>query len=235
MFLGILQAALYKNMNGVAGLEGWQWLFIVSGLITIVVGTLGLFIIPDSPAITRALWLTKDERILSRERLAHYGIKTAELIDRRLLWRKVKATVKSPLSWLFAVAYVQWAWSQRANSYFLLFLKGLTNTDGSPRYSTYTVNLLPLGGYAISIVASISLNAISDKFRWRLQISALAAVSTTSQTELTAGNPAGFMLRPRRLAELDIDHHGVLLHHLQHRGRRLRARDLAGGHPEVRA
>lgn len=107
MFLGVLQAALYKNMNGVAGLEGWQWLFIVSGLITIVVGTLGLVIIPDSPAITRALWLTKDERILSHERMAHHGIKTAELIDRRLLWRKVKATAKSPLSWLFSIAYVQ--------------------------------------------------------------------------------------------------------------------------------
>lgn len=35
----------------------------------------------------------------------------------------------------------------------LLFLKGLQNADGTPRYSVYTVNLIPLGGYTISIFA----------------------------------------------------------------------------------
>ncbi|TQB70526.1 hypothetical protein MPDQ_000350 [Monascus purpureus] len=28
MFLSVLQAALYKNLDGVNGLAGWQWLFI---------------------------------------------------------------------------------------------------------------------------------------------------------------------------------------------------------------
>ena len=30
MFLGVVQAEFYANMNGVNGLSGWQWLFIVS-------------------------------------------------------------------------------------------------------------------------------------------------------------------------------------------------------------
>lgn len=62
MFLGVVQAELYVNMNGVKGMAGWQWLFIVSGAITILLGFLGLLLIPDSPANTRAVWLTVGRR-----------------------------------------------------------------------------------------------------------------------------------------------------------------------------
>ncbi|ESK92289.1 major facilitator superfamily transporter [Moniliophthora roreri MCA 2997] len=65
--------------------------------------------------------------------------------------------------------------TQRANSYFLLFLKGLTKSDRTPLYSTYQVNLLPLGGYAISIVANIGFNAISDWKQWRWQMAVFVA------------------------------------------------------------
>ncbi|BAE58784.1 unnamed protein product [Aspergillus oryzae RIB40] len=125
MFLGILQAALYKNLDGAGGLQGWQWLFIVTGCITMAWGMLGLFIIPDSPSITRALWLTKTERKIAVDRMASYGIKTNELVNRQVVLKKIRALLKSPLSWLYIAAYLQYAWSQRCNSYFLLYLKHL--------------------------------------------------------------------------------------------------------------
>ncbi|ESK92288.1 major facilitator superfamily transporter [Moniliophthora roreri MCA 2997] len=59
MFLGILQAAPYKNLNGHHSLEGWQWLFIVTGCITIVLGLIGFIAVPDSPLNTRAIWLNQ--------------------------------------------------------------------------------------------------------------------------------------------------------------------------------
>ncbi|KAI9043952.1 MFS general substrate transporter [Aspergillus affinis] len=171
MFLGILQAALYKNLNGVAGLQGWQWLFIVSGCITIFWGLLGLLIIPDSPSITRAIWLTHAERRLSIKRMEDYKTETSKLIDYRRLFRKAKQIALSPVAWLYIAAYLQYAWSQRSNSYFLLYLKGITGADGQPLYSTYTVNLIPLGGYGISIVSTVALNALSDWKNWRVQVS----------------------------------------------------------------
>lgn len=170
MFLGILQAALYKNLDGAGGLHGWQWLFIVTGCITMAWGMLGLLIIPDSPSITRALWLTKPERKVAVERMKNYGIKTNELANRQVVLKKIHALLKSPLSWLYIAAYLQYAWSQRCNSYFLLYLKGLKNSDGEQLYSTYTVNLIPLGGYAISIVTNIGLNFLSDRKQWRWQV-----------------------------------------------------------------
>lgn len=90
---------------------------------TIFWGILGLFIIPDSPPITRALWLTKEERVLAQERMKSHGTDTARLISWRRLKLKLYATAKTPISYLFLVAYLQYAWSQRANSYFLLYLK----------------------------------------------------------------------------------------------------------------
>ncbi|KAK2733909.1 hypothetical protein FQN55_003098 [Onygenales sp. PD_40] len=176
MFLGILQAALYKNLDGVNGLEGWQWLFIVSGCITIFWGFLGLLIIPDSPAITRALWLTRAERRLAESRMQQQDTKTSKLISRQTLIVKLRAIVTSPLFWLFLVAYLQFAWSQRSNSYFLLYLKDLKNSEGGQLYSTYTVNLIPLGGYGLAIVSAIGLNALSDWKEWRWQVSIGSAI-----------------------------------------------------------
>ncbi|RKH09195.1 MFS transporter, partial [Corallococcus sp. CA041A] len=123
MFLGVLQAALYKNMNGVRGLEGWQWLFIISGIITMTWGLLGFLVIPDSPAITRAAYLSGAERPVAHARMSRTGTTTADLISTKLLLRKIRLLLASPVTYLFLAAYLQFAWSQRANSYFLLYLK----------------------------------------------------------------------------------------------------------------
>lgn len=189
MFLGILQAALYKNLNGAHGLEGWQWLFIISGIITISWGFLGFLIIPDSPAITRAIYLSGSERSLAHTRMTHSGTTTAELISVKLLLRKIKLLLTNPISYLFLAAYLQFAWSQRANSYFLLYLKGVEDALGEPLYSVYTVNLIPLGGYALSIVSNVGLNALSDWKDWRWQVSCGAAALQLVSTGVLAGWP----------------------------------------------
>lgn len=49
MFSGYLQAAAYNNLDGVMGHEGWQWLFIICGIISLPVGVLGFFFNPDFP------------------------------------------------------------------------------------------------------------------------------------------------------------------------------------------
>ncbi|KAH6981741.1 major facilitator superfamily domain-containing protein [Ilyonectria sp. MPI-CAGE-AT-0026] len=189
MFLGIVQAALYRNLNGAQGLAGWQWLFIVSGVMTIFWGIVGFFVIPDSPAITRALYLSEQERELARSRMDESGTKTSGIIPFKVLVQKLKLLVQSPITYLYLAGYLQFAWSQRANAYFLLYLKGLTDSNGDPLYSVYTVNLIPLGGYAISIVCNIGLNAISDWKGWRWQVAVAVAAVQVLATSVLAGWP----------------------------------------------
>ncbi|KAH8601861.1 major facilitator superfamily domain-containing protein [Bisporella sp. PMI_857] len=65
-FAGLIAVGIFK-MDGVAGLEGWRWLFILQGIVTFVVAILGTYFLPDDPTVTR--WLTPEERILANDRI----------------------------------------------------------------------------------------------------------------------------------------------------------------------
>ena len=171
MFLGILQASLYKNMNGTHGVAGWQWLFIIAGAITIGQGLIAFITIPDSPAITRAIWLTKSEKELARRRMDSFGANTSRIIPASFLWAKVKQLVRHPVTYLVMISFAMSAWAHRANSYFVLYLESILDADGNRKYSTYQVNILPLGGYALQILTSLVFNALSDWKHWRWQVS----------------------------------------------------------------
>ncbi|CAG7940922.1 unnamed protein product [Penicillium salamii] len=171
MFLGALQAALYTNMNGVHGISGWQWLFIVSGTITIGQGLLGLVIIPDTPSLTRAIWLTDAEKDLARRRMAEFGSNTSNMIPTKVVVQKLRKLIVHPVTYFFLAAFALSAWANRANSYFTLYLEGLKDSAGNLRFSTYQVNVIPMGGYALQILTNLCLNALSDWKQWRWQIS----------------------------------------------------------------
>ncbi|MFZ5493185.1 MAG: MFS transporter [Pseudomonadota bacterium] len=55
-----LSGAIMDGMNGLLGLAGWKWLFIVEGLPTVLLGAVVLMILPDRPA--QARWLSPGER-----------------------------------------------------------------------------------------------------------------------------------------------------------------------------
>ncbi len=54
------------ELQGLGGLRGWQWMFLVEGLITILVGVLVWFVLPGRPA--DAKWLTREEAAELSER-----------------------------------------------------------------------------------------------------------------------------------------------------------------------
>jgi ACS family tartrate transporter-like MFS transporter len=80
------------GIDGVLGLKGWQWLFVIEGIPACILGVLVLALLPDGPA--RAKFLTPEEReiiadLLARDRAAnpydrHHTLLPA-LVDRRVL------------------------------------------------------------------------------------------------------------------------------------------------------
>lgn len=69
MFAGAMMAAIHRSMDGYAGLEGWQWVFLIDGIITFPVAIFGFFYFPDVPEYTQAPYLNGKERQLALDRL----------------------------------------------------------------------------------------------------------------------------------------------------------------------
>jgi MFS family permease len=68
-FSGLLAFAIEK-MDGVSGLAGWKWIFILEGLAPIAVSFTLYFLLPDRPETAK--FLTKQEREFVVNRLALY-------------------------------------------------------------------------------------------------------------------------------------------------------------------
>lgn len=66
--LGAPVSGFIIGIDGVLGLKGWQWLFILEGLPSCLLGVLVLFLLPDGPA--KASWLTDTEKAEIADRLA---------------------------------------------------------------------------------------------------------------------------------------------------------------------
>lgn len=58
--LGTPLSGLLLGFDGVAGLAGWQWMFLIEGLLATLVGVLTLFVLPDRPA--DVAWLNAEEK-----------------------------------------------------------------------------------------------------------------------------------------------------------------------------
>ncbi|MBI3411620.1 MAG: MFS transporter, partial [Planctomycetes bacterium] len=65
---GPLSGAIMQFMDGVGGLSGWQWLFLLEGIPAVILGIVTLFYLTDRPEL--AGWLTADERTWLVARMA---------------------------------------------------------------------------------------------------------------------------------------------------------------------
>ena len=76
-FIGSPVSALLLELNGVLGLKGWQWLFLLEAVPTILLGLACLRILTDRPA--DAKWLSDEQRAWLKGRIETDGGKKAAI------------------------------------------------------------------------------------------------------------------------------------------------------------
>ncbi len=97
---GPISGWILSNISGLYGLRGWQWLFLLEGIPSVIVGSMVFFWLDDDPS--KATWLTGDERNLLIQRLAEdEELKKAQGSSHRTL----KDVFRSPTVWMFCLVY----------------------------------------------------------------------------------------------------------------------------------
>lgn len=107
MALGSLASGYILNMDGLLNLKGWQWLFLLEGFPSVLLGLVVWFWLDDSPA--KAKWLTDDDKACLNEMLeadkravqqSQQGISTGMTSTRSML-----RELFTPVIMLYTLAY----------------------------------------------------------------------------------------------------------------------------------
>lgn len=92
-------------MDGVGGLGGWRWIFILEGIATVVIGGTLAFLLPNSPET--ADFLTPEEKSFIAHRLKHdAGTTNGEVgTNEAFSWRYFKAAISDWHIYLASIIY----------------------------------------------------------------------------------------------------------------------------------
>ncbi|KAI9147250.1 Pantothenate transporter liz1 [Paramyrothecium foliicola] len=165
MFAGAMMAAIHESMNGYAGLAGWQWVFLIDGIITCPIAIFGYFYFPDIPEITQASYLSAEERQLAIDRLPLKGDHSHDI----QLWSLAKRVFGQPIAYICCVFS---ALSSAMQAYIvqgllLLYMKSHQASDG---FTQSQVNTYPIPTHAIGIVAELVGSVVIDRYNRRLGV-----------------------------------------------------------------
>ncbi|KAK4172759.1 putative high-affinity nicotinic acid transporter [Triangularia setosa] len=86
-FGGLLARGIVE-MRGVGGLSGWQWIFILEGILTVFVAIAAYFIMQDYPSTAK--FLTEEERAEVSARLKRDRSSLADEFDMKYFWAALK-------------------------------------------------------------------------------------------------------------------------------------------------
>ncbi|KAJ5088906.1 hypothetical protein N7456_012522 [Penicillium angulare] len=158
-FSGLLAAAISK-MDGIGGYEGWRWIFIIEGLVTVCLGLSTFLLLVDSPRLSTR-WLDEDEiRYLEIQHFIKEGGQFKEEQERVTL-KDVFGVMKN---WrLYFLAYIMMC--QSACNYGTKFsLPTLTEAMG---FKGTSAQLMTVPPYIAGALSAVAFSNMSDRYNWR--------------------------------------------------------------------
>ncbi|KAI9747049.1 MAG: hypothetical protein M1835_002248 [Candelina submexicana] len=156
-FSGLLAFAIAK-MDGVGGYEGWRWIFILEGILTVIVACIAYFTIYDFPET--AQFLTEDERIWVVHRLKFQGSKQSGKMVAQSEHFKWKYVLDAFTDWQIYLALIMY-WGIVCPLYGTsLFLPTIINELG---YTSSTAQLLTVPIYIVAAALAVAVAWFSDR------------------------------------------------------------------------
>ncbi|KAL0929911.1 major facilitator superfamily transporter [Colletotrichum truncatum] len=193
---GLIAAGVYAGLEGVRGMAGWQWLFIVLAMAGSACAVVALFLLPDYPESKTGSgrWsMTEDMRRIAVARILADRVSQPEAKSNSI-WYGLKLTFIDYRTWIFVAINI----SISAAYGFLNFFPSIVRGFGFE--SRMTTLLLTAPPYVFAAVASLVNARSSDHFKERgyhmagpVFVAILGYVVCTATGNVPARYAASFM------------------------------------------
>ncbi|KAE8447772.1 hypothetical protein EG329_010166 [Mollisiaceae sp. DMI_Dod_QoI] len=152
-FSGLLAFGVFQIKSS---LYGWQYLFIIEGVLTVVVGLFAFYWLPATPSHCR--WLTEAEHVAARVRMLRDGSRN---VDEKFNFREAMSAFKGWKMGLYAIISFTYAMGYTTTSTFLPQIVGRLGFD------TVKTNLWTVAPNCVGVVILLCVTKSSDYFRER--------------------------------------------------------------------
>jgi len=169
------------QMDGILGIRGWSWIFIIEGVITCVLALIGYVIIIDFP-----------DRVLQRRNGKFLSAGDVMILKARIdrdrddstadsiTWEKVGEHLSDWKLWVFSLLFMCTTVPSYAFAYFLpIILEGMG-------YSAALAQILSAPPCVVSCIVGYSLAVVADRIHMRSPIIALQACMCIVGLSITA-------------------------------------------------
>ncbi|KAI5356533.1 putative major facilitator superfamily, MFS transporter superfamily [Septoria linicola] len=167
-FSGLLAYGIEK-MDGIAGYEGWRWIFILEGIATILVGIATYWMLPNSPQSCK--FLNDAEKDIIRRRLEQdsgttEGTVVNKLHGEKFQWKFLKNTM---LDWRLWLAGVMVCGQSIPFYAFSFFSPTIIKELG---YETWEAQLMTVPIYLLACVVTLAVSIYADtrQQRWKFVV-----------------------------------------------------------------
>lgn len=152
---GGLLARLINLMDGVGNYEGWRWIFILEGIVTVLAAIASFWMLYDYP--DTAKFLTEDEREVLQERLLLDNDGCSSAFKKQFIWDAL-------LDWKIWVSAMLFQGALMPVYCFSLFSPTLTAQLG---YTAANAQLLSVPPYILAAITTIGAGYMSDRLQRR--------------------------------------------------------------------
>ncbi len=142
-------------LNGIRGLEGWRWLFLIEGTPPCTLAILVYLFLPSYPE--NAIWLSNDDRALAVRRMKQESSKSVG--HDKITWDGAKSTLKNGRLYLHYLLTVAFSVPEQSMG---LFVPTIVSGLG---YQGRDAQLLAVPPFAAAFIASVGLSAVADRYQ----------------------------------------------------------------------
>lgn len=185
--IGSPLSAVILQMDGISGLAGWQWLFVLEGLPAVGLGIVAYFYLPNTPADAR--WLSSAEKLaLNRQIQAEAGQAPASAQPPanfwRHFWKRNIILISGVYFCLAASSSTLGFWTPQ------IVRESLQNTD-----QLMLIGVVSAGPALLGVIAMFFFSASSDKHGERLfYILGLVALSAIGWAAIAVSDSASMKI-----------------------------------------